>query len=99
MPYYLCRTQNVDALLASSVTGGREGLLQLDAPQEEVLQGQKSEQHAVAQPSNQDNNRSSHSIEPVVVCCSNNNREDKGRVQDTQCHEEHLPHLAETLLT
>src|SRR6478752_5445792 len=81
-------------LFSSPGTSCREGLLQLDTPEEQILQGQKTKQDTVRQPSSQNNSRSSQSNKPVVIRRSNNDSQHKRGVQDAQRHEEHLPRLA-----
>lgn len=84
--------------LPCAIASGRNWLVQLDTPEEEILQRQQIQQEAVAQPSHAHNTHSRHCVEPVVVGRSHNDGQDEHGVYEAQNGEEDLAELGHALL-
>jgi hypothetical protein len=83
---------------SSSVSRRGDRLLQLDSPEEEVLEGQQRKQAAVAYPSHGDDTSGGESVEPVVVGRRHDDQQDEAGIEDAQEHEEELAELGHALL-
>ena len=88
-----------DLCYSMPIPGRRNGLLQSNAPEEDILQGQQHEQNTVSKPSHRHNTRSGQRIEPEVISSRHDDCEDETRVHDAQNDEERLAELGHALLT